>query len=162
MWDTDTLTHKTFGLCSRSTSIKQNISVMPPYSLALRAAFTRNLTGQLKTRLHAKSKQFWKKNDMPLSLSSSTMQLTLHIHTAGCVVGTKTIGSMTNVTSWFIPLDSFHVKHLTEWYNCTRVCSGPSYIGRWVTSSIAVKCHIITLSNRRGTLLDCHHWCIWK
>ena len=102
-----------------------------------------------------------KKNDMPLSLSSS-IQLTLHIHTAGCVVGTKTIGSMTNVTSWFIPLDSFHMKHLTAWYNCTWVCSRPSYIGRWVTSSIAVKCHIITLSNRRGTLLNCDHWCIWK
>ena len=72
---------------------------MPPYSLALRATFTRNLTEQLKRRLHAKSKQLiLEKNDMPLSLSSS-IQLTLHIHTARCVVGSKTIGSMTNVTS---------------------------------------------------------------
>ena len=122
----------------------------------------KKLDWTIEKKVACKIKAILEKNDMVLSLSSSTMQLTLHIHTAGSVVGTKTIGSMTNVTSWFIPLDSFHVKHLTEWYNCTWLCSGPSYIGRWVTSSIAVKCHIITLSNRRGTLLDCHHWCIWK
>ena len=91
----------------------------------------------IEKKVACKIKAILEKNDMPLSLSSS-IQLTLHIHTAGCVVGTKTIGSMTKVTSWFIPLDSFHVKHLTEWYNCTWLCSGPSYIGRWVTSSIAV------------------------
>ena len=42
---------------------------MPPYSLALRAKFTRNLTGQLKRRLHAKSKQFWEKMTSPCPLA---------------------------------------------------------------------------------------------